>query len=71
MQTTPNSSGGSVDTTRLRTPFLPPIPARWMIHNDSSLRTGSARKATADPNVSQSFSFSNSSQPTNFSSDFS
>ncbi len=71
MQTTPNNSSGPGDTTRLRTPFLPPIPARWMIHNDGSLRTASSRKPTNDPNVTQSLSLTNSSHPPNASLDFS
>jgi hypothetical protein len=64
MQTTPNSNGGPGDTARLRTPFLPPIPARWMIHNDGSLRTASPKKPTSDHNLSRSLSLSNSSHPT-------
>jgi hypothetical protein len=71
MQTTPNSSNGPADTTRLRTPFLPPIPARWMIHNDGSLRTPTAKKTTSEPNLSQSYSWSNPPHPTNVSSVFS
>lgn len=72
MQTTPNSSSGPGNTARLRTPFLPPIPARWMIHNDGSLRTpGTAKKATSEPDLSQSTSWPNPSYPTNSSSVFS
>jgi hypothetical protein len=71
MQTTPNTSSGFGDTARLRTPFLPPIPARWMMHNDGSLRVPTAKKATSVPDLSQSFSWSNPSYPTNTSSVFS
>jgi hypothetical protein len=71
MQTTPNSSNGPNDTARLRTPFLPPIPAKWMIHNDGSLRTPTAKKATSEPDLSQSYSWPNLSYPTNASSVFS
>ncbi|CAF2344631.1 unnamed protein product [Rotaria sp. Silwood2] len=70
MQTTPNSSGGPGDTARLRTPFLPPIPARWMMHNDGSFRTASAKKTTSEPELSRSLSWRNSSYPTNSSSVF-
>ncbi|CAF0798778.1 unnamed protein product [Rotaria sordida] len=70
MQTTPNNCSGSGDTARLRTPFLPPIPARWMMHNDGSFRTPSAKKSTNEPNLSQSFSWPNSSHPTNAGSVF-
>ena len=71
MQTTPNSNNGPGDTTRLRTPFLPPIPARWMIHNDGSIRTPPVKKTTSEPDLSQSYSWSNSSHPTNIGSVFS
>jgi hypothetical protein len=71
MQTTPNSSSGFGNTARLRTPFLPPIPARWMIRNDGSLRIPTPKKATSTPDLSQNHSWSNSSYPPNIGSVFS
>jgi len=66
MQTTPKSSNGHGDTARLRTPFLPPIPARWMIHNDGSLRTPpTPKKATSETDLSQNVSGPNPSYSTN------
>ena len=71
MQTTPNSNNGPGNTARLRTPFLPPIPARWMIHNDGSLRTPTAKKAANVPDLSQSVPWPNPSYPINVGSVFS
>lgn len=70
MQTTPNSSNGPGETARLRTPFLPPIPARWMMHNDGSFRTP-PRKTASESDLSRSASWANGSYPTNVSSVFS
>ncbi len=71
MQTTPKSSSGPGDTTRLRTPFLPPIPARWMIHNDGSLRIPpTAKKATNETDLSQSVSGPNSTYSTDINTVF-
>ncbi|CAF1944552.1 unnamed protein product [Rotaria magnacalcarata] len=71
MQTTPNTSIGPGDTARLRTPFLPPIPARWMMHNDGSFRTPPPKKAASESDLSRSAAWENSSYPTNVSSVFS
>ena len=71
MQTTPSSRNGRGNTARLRTPFLPPIPVRWMAHNDGSLRTPTAKKTTSELNLSQSYNWPDSSHPTNVSSVFS
>ncbi|CAF5187287.1 unnamed protein product, partial [Rotaria magnacalcarata] len=65
MQTTPNTSIGPGDTARLRTPFLPPIPARWMMHNDGSFRTPPPKKAASESDLSRSAAWENSSYPTN------
>ena len=67
MQTTPSGGSKRGNTARLRTPFLPPIPARWMMHNDGSFATGSPKKSTSDSDLTQM----HSSHPTNLSSVFS
>lgn len=70
MQTTPHTGPKPSETARLRTPFLPPIPARWMMHNDGSLRTASARKAPSESDLSKMRGWPNQSYPTNSSSVF-
>ena len=71
MQSTPNTGPKVGKTTRLRTPFLPPIPARWMMHNDGSLRTASAKKSTSESDLNRMGAWANHSYPTNASSVFS